>query len=223
MVRTSAYFGRRASRFFEQTGAASGEAATAPAEAATASAEAATAPASDAAEPPVPDVPMEDGARCPRCAAGVCRVRDGRYGPFLGCSAFPSCRYTHPVAGGTEREPSAKRPRRSPRIRVRFEMETASTVRCWEPAKPGAPQSALDGQIRAGFPLAAARADWAPAFARTSLSTLHGLDEYESVLQALRSGTGGGESGGGGEGGGGGDDDGGRLLSRPRFFCFSRG
>ncbi len=33
---------------------------------------------------------------CPRCGHSLCR-RDGRFGPFFGCSAYPRCRYTKSV------------------------------------------------------------------------------------------------------------------------------
>lgn len=32
--------------------------------------------------------------RCPRCKKGTLKLRHGRYGPFMGCSRFPDCRYT---------------------------------------------------------------------------------------------------------------------------------
>ncbi|AQH01528.1 hypothetical protein A9R05_22210 [Burkholderia sp. KK1] len=43
--------------------------------------------------------------RCPACKTGVIVQRTSEYGPFLGCSAFPSCRYKPPRrrAGGTGR------------------------------------------------------------------------------------------------------------------------
>ena len=34
---------------------------------------------------------------CPRCGQTL-RKRSGRFGPFLGCSAYPRCRYTKAVA-----------------------------------------------------------------------------------------------------------------------------
>lgn len=35
---------------------------------------------------------------CPRCQQGRLRKRTGRFGEFIGCSTFPSCRYTKDVA-----------------------------------------------------------------------------------------------------------------------------
>lgn len=38
--------------------------------------------------------PMETDESCPDCEDGVLLVREGRRGKFLGCSNYPSCRYT---------------------------------------------------------------------------------------------------------------------------------
>jgi DNA topoisomerase-1 len=38
--------------------------------------------------------PMETEESCPECEGGVLLVREGRRGKFLGCSNYPSCRYT---------------------------------------------------------------------------------------------------------------------------------
>ncbi|MFP4248015.1 MAG: type I DNA topoisomerase [Armatimonadota bacterium] len=38
--------------------------------------------------------PMETDESCPECEDGVLLVREGRRGKFLGCSNYPSCRYT---------------------------------------------------------------------------------------------------------------------------------
>jgi DNA helicase-4 len=40
------------------------------------------------------DVPVEI---CPGCGQGSLVKRNGKYGPFLGCSTFPTCRYTREV------------------------------------------------------------------------------------------------------------------------------
>jgi ssDNA-binding Zn-finger/Zn-ribbon topoisomerase 1 len=37
---------------------------------------------------------------CPTCGAGLAR-RPGRYGPFVGCSRYPACRYVRKNAAGT--------------------------------------------------------------------------------------------------------------------------
>ena len=34
--------------------------------------------------------------RCPRCG-GVLKLRNGKYGPFYGCSNYPNCKFTHKV------------------------------------------------------------------------------------------------------------------------------
>ena len=34
---------------------------------------------------------------CPSCKRGILILRNGKYGPFLGCSRFPSCRYTRNI------------------------------------------------------------------------------------------------------------------------------
>lgn len=36
---------------------------------------------------------------CPKCNQGVLKVRKGKHGPFLGCSAFPKCDYTQNPVG----------------------------------------------------------------------------------------------------------------------------
>lgn len=36
---------------------------------------------------------------CPKCGFGVLREKNGKYGPFLGCSTFPECRHTEKIAG----------------------------------------------------------------------------------------------------------------------------
>ena len=35
--------------------------------------------------------------RCPKCGEPLVEIA-GRYGPFLGCSAYPDCRYTEAAA-----------------------------------------------------------------------------------------------------------------------------
>ena len=35
---------------------------------------------------------------CPACAGGTLTLKFGRYGPFVGCSRYPACRYTRPLA-----------------------------------------------------------------------------------------------------------------------------
>jgi len=42
--------------------------------------------------------PVETGEKCPECGAPLVE-REGRRGRFIGCSAFPKCRYTREVEG----------------------------------------------------------------------------------------------------------------------------
>ncbi|MDE0050551.1 MAG: type I DNA topoisomerase [Rhodospirillales bacterium] len=47
--------------------------------------------------------PAEEGGedrRCPKCADGRLGLKLGRYGPFVGCSNYPECRFTRPLADG---------------------------------------------------------------------------------------------------------------------------
>ena len=37
--------------------------------------------------------------RCPSCGGGPLTIKLGRRGPFVGCSSFPVCRFTRPLAG----------------------------------------------------------------------------------------------------------------------------
>jgi len=37
---------------------------------------------------------------CPRCEEGRLTVKSGRFGAFIGCSAYPKCRYTEPLPTG---------------------------------------------------------------------------------------------------------------------------
>lgn len=44
--------------------------------------------------------PISEGATCPTCNRGTMVVRSGQSNqPFLGCSSFPKCRTTSPIAG----------------------------------------------------------------------------------------------------------------------------
>ncbi len=47
--------------------------------------------------------PRADGGDprlCPTCGAGRLSLKAGRYGPFVGCSNYPECRFTRPIAVG---------------------------------------------------------------------------------------------------------------------------
>jgi Topoisomerase DNA binding C4 zinc finger len=46
--------------------------------------------------------PVRVGDRCPACRSGTIRPADGRFGDFLGCSAFPACQAAWKL-GGTVR------------------------------------------------------------------------------------------------------------------------
>jgi DNA topoisomerase-1 len=45
-----------------------------------------------------------DPRHCPKCAAGRLSLKTGKFGAFLGCSNYPECNYTKPIAadGGAE-------------------------------------------------------------------------------------------------------------------------
>ncbi len=47
-----------------------------------------------------------DPRGCPSCAAGRLSLKTGRYGAFIGCSNYPECRFTRPIAAseGDENE-----------------------------------------------------------------------------------------------------------------------
>lgn len=48
--------------------------------------------------------------RCPECKKGWLRPFDGKFGPFLGCSEYPMCRYTRKVASKPSDRGSAAGP-----------------------------------------------------------------------------------------------------------------
>jgi len=39
---------------------------------------------------------------CPRCSDGKLSLKGGKFGFFVGCSNYPECRYTRPLAGGAD-------------------------------------------------------------------------------------------------------------------------
>src|SRR3954464_2750722 len=54
--------------------------------------------------------PREDGGdprQCPTCGTGKLNLKAGKFGAFVGCSNYPECRYTRPLA--TDSEASADR------------------------------------------------------------------------------------------------------------------
>jgi len=107
-------------------------------------------PSADAASAVLPELPAAAGAStsadclpaCPKCGLPL-RHRTGRYGPFIGCSGFPSCRHTGRYGAGEPPPaagPSAATKPRSSRscLCVRVEMESETSVRVW--CSQGEPQ-----------------------------------------------------------------------------------
>ena len=52
-------------------------------------------------------VNLKDLPVCPSCKKGRLQQRNGKFGAFLGCTNYPSCRYTQPVDGSSDRKTSA--------------------------------------------------------------------------------------------------------------------
>ena len=49
--------------------------------------------------------PREDGGdprQCPSCGTGKLNLKAGKFGAFVGCSNYPECRYTRPLAADSE-------------------------------------------------------------------------------------------------------------------------
>src|SRR6202043_1511519 len=49
--------------------------------------------------------PREDGGhprQCPTCGTGKLNLKAGKFGAFVGCSNYPECRYTRPLATDSE-------------------------------------------------------------------------------------------------------------------------
>ena len=44
-----------------------------------------------------PDEPLDE--KCPKCGSGLVK-KHGRFGEFIGCSAYPKCKYTRPITMG---------------------------------------------------------------------------------------------------------------------------
>ena len=108
-------------------------------------------PSADAPSAVLPELPAAAGGAstsadclpaCPKCGLQL-RHRTGRYGPFIGCSGFPSCRHTGRYGAG-EPPPAAgpsgaTKPRSSRScLCVRVEMESETSVRVW--CSQGEPQ-----------------------------------------------------------------------------------
>ena len=85
-----------------------------------------------------------------RCGSALAR-RDGRYGVFTGCTAFPRCRYPAPSRAALARQPSARHgaPHRD---------GDATTVRVWCSAAAAAQQEAARAALARSHASAARRA-----------------------------------------------------------------
>jgi Uncharacterized C-terminal domain of topoisomerase IA len=49
--------------------------------------------------------PRTDGGdvrQCPTCGTGKLNLKAGKFGAFVGCSNYPECRYTRPLAADSE-------------------------------------------------------------------------------------------------------------------------
>src|SRR5207249_8034315 len=49
--------------------------------------------------------PREDGGdprQCPTCGTGKLNLKAGKFGAFVGCTNYPECRYTRPLAAASE-------------------------------------------------------------------------------------------------------------------------
>jgi DNA topoisomerase-1 len=64
---------------------------------------------------PMPDLPGV-GETCPECGQGTLTPKRGRYGPFLGCSRYPDCKYIHRAASKGKARPGAGRRRPARRV-----------------------------------------------------------------------------------------------------------
>jgi DNA topoisomerase-1 len=49
-----------------------------------------------------------DPRACPTCGAGRLSLKTGKYGAFIGCSNYPECRYTRPIAAPDGEETAAE-------------------------------------------------------------------------------------------------------------------
>src|SRR5438045_7322705 len=45
-----------------------------------------------------------DPRACPTCGTGRLALKTGKYGAFIGCSNYPECRYTRPIAASEAEE-----------------------------------------------------------------------------------------------------------------------
>src|SRR5271166_213691 len=75
--------------------------------------------------------------KCPKCGA-VMRAKNGRYGPFLGCSNYPRCRETRNVTA-TDNLTSMKRTKRTKLAKGRTGLQVILPKKmnyAFQPSKP---------------------------------------------------------------------------------------
>ncbi len=58
-------------------------------------------------------VNLKDLPECPSCKKGRLQQRNGKFGAFLACTNYPSCRYTQPVGGGQNEDSDLEVPEES--------------------------------------------------------------------------------------------------------------
>lgn len=122
------------------------------------------------------------GAPCAACGVGTLAERDGRFGPFLGCTQYPTCRNTHKLVGLDGASPPRCRKSAGPRLRL--EMEACDTVRVWSTEAQeslGVALGAIDGAS-----IAPARTDWTAANARQRVSAVMPLTDHDALVSRLQ-------------------------------------
>jgi DNA topoisomerase-1 len=94
-----------------------------------------------------------DPRACPTCGSGRLALKTGRYGAFVGCSNYPECRYTRPIAGGAAEEQAETADRE-------LGIEPATGAKVWLKSGRFGPyvEAASDKPRRASLPK-----DWPPA------------------------------------------------------------
>jgi DNA topoisomerase-1 len=94
-----------------------------------------------------------DPRACPTCGSGRLALKTGRYGAFVGCSNYPECRYTHPIAGGAAEEQAETADRE-------LGIEPATGAKVWLKSGRFGPyvEAASEKPRRASLPK-----DWPPA------------------------------------------------------------
>ncbi len=92
-----------------------------------------------------------DPRSCPACGAGRLSLKAGRYGAFIGCSNYPECRFTRPIAGAGEEKAAGDR---------ELGVDPASGHAIWLKAGRFGPyvEETADTPKRASLPK-----DWPPA------------------------------------------------------------